>query len=311
MPVNNHILNRKNISEVLIVKKYISVSFSLLFANIVLPYLMILFINGQEYCLEVKDADIQGCLMWSLMEQIPEGYGEEAAKVQAVIARTNLYRDFSEGKSLSARAKEILEQGNQRDIYFLDIKTSRNLDKILKKTDNNVLLWADRICRVPYHYCSSGRTRDGQEVFHSSEYAYLQSVDSSQDRENTGYLSEVYLDKEQFPVNMEVLQRDSSGCVTEISVDGEIYSGEEFQNDIDLVSPNFSIQNMESDIRILCKGQGHGLGYSQYGGERLAEEGKTYKQILKYYFPAMTVRSYVWEFSSFPLSETPTSIGEQ
>lgn len=278
-------------------KRYLSIGLSLLFANIVLPYLTILFINGQECCLSVKDVTLQGCLMWNLMEQMPEHYAEEAAKAQAVIARTNLYRDFLEGKSLSVRAKEILAEGNERGIYFLDVKTSENLDKILKNTNTNVLIWENKICRIPYHYCSSGKTRDGQEAFHSAEYAYLQSVESSVDRENTEYLSEVYLDKEQFPVDMEVLQRDSSGCVTEISVGGEIYSGEEFQDNIELASSNFSIQNIGDNIRILCKGQGHGLGYSQYGGERLAESGKSYKQILKYYFPAMTISSLAWEFS--------------
>ena len=42
-------------------------------------------------------------------------------------------------------------------------------------------------------------------------------------------------------------------------------------------------------VRFLCKGKGHGLGFSQYGGNKLAKEGKNWKEILNTYFPLMDI----------------------
>lgn len=45
------------------------------------------------------------------------------------------------------------------------------------------------------------------------------------------------------------------------------------------------MQEGEDGLHFLCQGKGHGLGMSQYGAERMAQEGKTAEEILKYYFP--------------------------
>ena len=43
------------------------------------------------------------------------------------------------------------------------------------------------------------------------------------------------------------------------------------------------------EIRFLCRGKGHGLGFSQYGGNEMAKESANAKEILQYYFPEMDV----------------------
>ena len=65
---------------------------------------------------------------------------------------------------------------------------------------------------------------------------------------------------------------------------------EEFRQLLELPSSNFTMQAADGKIRFLCKGQGHGLGLSQYGGNVLAKEGKSYKEILRYYFPECGVQ---------------------
>ena len=41
---------------------------------------------------------------------------------------------------------------------------------------------------------------------------------------------------------------------------------------------------MGDNIVIETKGNGHGVGLSQYGANSLAKSKKTYKEILKYYY---------------------------
>src|SRR5947209_3807744 len=46
-----------------------------------------------------------------------------------------------------------------------------------------------------------------------------------------------------------------------------------------------------STVTIALKGNGHGHGMSQYGAKGAAEAGKTYQQILAFYYPGTAVRT--------------------
>ena len=61
-------------------------------------------------------------------------------------------------------------------------------------------------------------------------------------------------------------------------------TGEEFRNCLNLNSACFYLKEVEGKVRIVTKGLGHGLGLSQYGANELAKEGKTYREILQYYY---------------------------
>lgn len=270
-------------------RRYLSIGSSVFFSSIVLPYLCILFINGPSACLEIKEPDLQGCLMWILELELPEGSEVEAEKAQAVIVRTNFYQALQEGKKASEIAWETWEQARDRGIYALDPDRCGILENCLQETGEVALIWNNKLCPVPYHYCSAGKTRNGAEVFHDQSYEYLKSVESEEDLSCKDYLSSVYLNAEQFPVDMKITGRDSAGYVTEISLDGETVSGEEYCQQLGLASGNFSVQKVDKTIRILSKGQGHGLGYSQYGGNQLAKKGENFIQILEWYFPAMSL----------------------
>ena len=43
-------------------------------------------------------------------------------------------------------------------------------------------------------------------------------------------------------------------------------------------------------------GFGHGVGMSQYGADAMAEEGKTYSEILQHYYTGVTVEECPAEF---------------
>jgi SpoIID/LytB domain protein len=38
------------------------------------------------------------------------------------------------------------------------------------------------------------------------------------------------------------------------------------------------------------KGNGHGVGMSQWGASEMAEKGKTYKEIIEHYYPGTQVK---------------------
>ena len=72
-----------------------------------------------------------------------------------------------------------------------------------------------------------------------------------------------------------------------MTVGNKTISGEEFRKLLELPSSNFAMQAADGKIRFYVKDRGHGLGLSQYGGNVLAKEGKSYQEILRYYFPGV------------------------
>jgi len=127
------------------------------------------------------------------------------------------------------------------------------------------------------------------EVFHNEDDSYLRSVHSPVDKNAKDYLNSVYINKNVLPERIEIKSRDSAGYVTEILADGKVLEGEAFRKGMGLTSSNFTIQKSGKEIRFLCRGKGHGLGFSQYGGNEMAKESANAKEILQYYFPEMDV----------------------
>ena len=152
------------------------------------------------------------------------------------------------------------------------------------------MTWDGELKQVPYHELSAGQTRDGREVFHSEDEDYLKSVQSSVDKESKNYLNSVYINQKILPKELKVKERDSAGYVTELLADGKTLEGESFRKGMGLTSANFTIQNIGNQVRFLCKGRGHGMGFSQYGGNELAKNSNSAEEILAYYFPSMEIQ---------------------
>lgn len=116
------------------------------------------------------------------------------------------------------------------------------------------------------------------EVFHNEDDSYLRSVHSLVDKNAKDYLNSVYINKNVLPERIEIKSRDSAGYVTEILADGKVLEGEAFRKGMGLTSSNFTIQKSGKEIRFLCRGKGHGLGFSQYGGNEMAKESASKKR---------------------------------
>lgn len=276
-------------------KKQFSVWISAIPVILIIPYLITTVVNGADTALLYRVPDVEMCIPALLSLQISEDYEPETVKAQAVIARSNLALELKEGKNLFAILREAGEKVRKTS-YFFSIPFWEDLDiygEAAETTKGKVLTWKGEYKLVPYHEVSSGSTRDGKEVFHSEEYAYLKSVDSSADREAPDYLKSVYVAAVRMPKELVIQKRDSTGYVTKLAADGKILEGEAFRQGMGLSSANFRVQKIGNKIRFLCKGKGHGLGFSQYGGNAMAKEGSSWEEILTYYFPAMEIQENI------------------
>ena len=79
------------------------------------------------------------------------------------------------------------------------------------------------------------------------------------------------------------------GGVDTIVIGGTTYRGTELRSLLGLRSTAFSISTTEDTVTITTRGYGHRVGMSQYGAEQLAKAGKTWQEILAWYYTGVTI----------------------
>ena len=275
---------------------------------LLLPLLLTVFLSGREVLRIKKQWNMEALLPMMMCREIPWEYEEEMKKVQAVLTRSSLYLRIEEtgmdGEDWEKLWREVKTAQHQKGYQ----QAYRSMEAAAKDTEGEMLFYGSKVCEGVFHRISSGATRDGLEVFGKMEKGYLLSVDSNWDMYGEGYLSGHYFSEEALRKQLEkaypglvfteespekqinMYKQDKVGHTLSLTVGNKTISGEEFRKLLELPSSNFTMQAADGKIRFLCKGQGHGLGLSQYGGNVLAKEGKSYKEILRYYFPECGVQ---------------------
>ena len=265
-----------------------------IFLLLTLPYLVTVFVNGPEAVSVNKTTDMENILPIILRGQISPEHQIETIEAQAVIARSNFMRKIQEQKDTGSILREISNNVKQNGRVWKIPEVC--YETAVKNTQGQILTVDGELKLVPYHEISAGETRDGEEAFHDSQYAYLKSVDSSADKDAAEYLSSTYVSEQQLPKELAISSRDKRGYVQSLMADENILEGTAFASGMGIASPAFSMQKLDGRIRFLSKGKGHGLGFSQYGGDVLAKEGKTWQEILHIYFPLMEIETEDFDY---------------
>nr|WP_295263007.1 SpoIID/LytB domain-containing protein [uncultured Blautia sp.] len=265
-----------------------------IFLLLTLPYLVTVFVNGPEAVSVNKTTDMENILPIILRGQISPEYQIETIEAQAVIARSNFMRKIQEQKDTGSILREISNNVKQNGGVWKIPEVC--YETAVKNTQGQILTVDGELKLVPYHEISAGETRDGEAAFHDPQYAYLKSVDSSADKDATEYLNSTYVSEQQLPKDLTISLRDRSGYVQRLMADENILEGTAFASGMGIASPAFSMQKLDDRMRFLSKGKGHGLGFSQYGGDVLAKEGKTWQEILHIYFPLMEIETEDFDY---------------
>lgn len=265
-----------------------------------IPAIVICLFSERENIKVKNDPDLEDYLVGIVARQIPEDYPEEAIKAQVVLARSTWMRKMGDGtvteEDWKKTAEDLRVRMNVRDF----METYETIKEAVIDTKYEVLTYENLICYGVYHRVSAGHTRNSKDVFEKTIYEYITGVESVMDQESEDYLTGHYftpdfLEQEfrnhgmifSFSDGDEIVvkTRDAGGYVQNIQIGDTICTGEEIRQMLHLSSSAFSVEIYDQKIRFLCRGQGHGMGLSQYGASRMAKEGSTYREILSYYFP--------------------------
>ncbi len=266
---------------------------------------------------EVQDMVLHDYLCGVLAAEMPASFPEEALKAQALAARTyTMYKislydagmaipeahagaqmctDYTHCKAycdLNAQATSMW--GDDADSY------REKIENAVSATDGVIATYQGEPIAAVFHAASSEKTEAAVDVW-GSDTPYLQSTDSPGGEASDHYYGEVTISAEEFKKKFlesyptanlssspdqwfKASKRSEAGGVIDVAVGGVRVKGTVIRTMLGLNSTNFTYEPQGDTLVFKTEGYGHGVGMSQYGARELALEGKTYDEIIKWYY---------------------------
>ena len=259
---------------------------------------------------EIETLKLDNYLYGVVAAEMPASYGKEALKAQAVVARTYTIYKIKNGSkhenadicdsSLCCQAWISREnrfarwEANKAEEYWSKIILAVN------ETKGKIATYNGEPINAFFHSNSGGKTELPINVW-GGEYPYLQVVSTSGEEIYSSYNSEIIISKDEliakmlekyskFEIDFEkedcikIIEKTEGDRVKKVKVGNTEISGVEARSIFSLKSAKFEIKIKDDDIIFEVIGYGHGVGLSQSGSDALAKQGKTYEQIIKYYY---------------------------
>lgn len=313
---------------------------------ILLPYIISVFVNGADaaagegsvFYVKVKVPDTEeadgiaeigwtDCLAGILAKEVPEDFGEEAMKAQAVVIRTQIYRELeSSGDKILTLERMTLEEMKKQWGQEKALDYYNKYIRAVEQTDDTVLMYGDGYAWTPFHQSSSGMTRSAAEVMGTEEFPYVAVRECPDDKGADNEIQVFTFSYEEIQAacrdflvaaddgeqaekgytfaDFEIQEYDSAGYVSRLRIGDTVCTGDRFRDALDLPSSCFSFSELRegkagSGIKITTAGNGHGLGMSLWTAEKMDEDGSTYEEILSFFFEGTELRKDIQETELF------------
>lgn len=279
---------------------------AILFLLIFLPVLGGMLLTGAGKMHLSSEVSAESVLPMLLYRELPGKCEYQLACAQAVLVRSRVFTaQEKEEKKLAEYYRENLIYEREKKI---DGKKLLLCQRAIKETENCMLSVGGKVVEGPYCRASNGWTRNGKEVFSGDDMGWLVGVESTPDLDFAGDRAPVSYTGEELCSLLEKIKdtenitwdlpgsdtildqitveaSDSSGYVTQVQIQEHQLPGEIFRSALNLPSTSFTLHKEGDRLYFYCRGLGHGMGLSQYGGNQLARDGKNWRKILNYYFP--------------------------
>ncbi|MBQ8730281.1 MAG: SpoIID/LytB domain-containing protein [Lachnospiraceae bacterium] len=300
---------RERIKEIII--RY----FVIAFISIAFPYIFTAIVTGRvasdkkevfnnfskkvmvEFETGIVTIDVNEYIEWVLAYRINDFSEYEMLKAQSVLIRTYIYKTMADTNLINANELklEYLSDAKQKELWGDEyINVYNYILCAINEVEEKCVYYNEDLIYPYFHFVSNGKTRNSQKE------EYVKSVDSGEDILATDFVSVKNVSIEEvnaafsgtFTANdVEILKRCDADYVYSVRVGTKIYSGEDFAKNLGLASSCFYIEAQENAIKVTCKGKGHGFGMSLYGANKMAAAGKTFEEIISYYYRNIQIKS--------------------
>lgn len=216
----------------------------------------------------------------------------EALKAQAVAARTFVaQRNFIVDDSTASQVYQDDEQLKQvwKDQYD---EYRAKINQAITDTKQEVITYQGECITAAFFSSSNGATNNSEDYWQNA-LPYLRSVKSPWDQKIEGATQTVSFSLDElssilgFQNRIQSIskpERYANGYVKRVTIDGIVFTGRELRELLSLRSSAFEINIVENEATFTTHGFGHGIGMSQYGANAMAQEGKSYRDILLHYY---------------------------
>ena len=279
--------------------------------------------HDRDVTLTIQDGDtteqmtLERYLTGVVRGEMPASFEMEALRAQAAAERSYVYYQLAAGRKDAHPDADFctdhiccsayLSETAAREKWGGDFAPwNTRVEQAVSDTDGQVVLYNGRPILAVFHSSSAGRTAAAGDVW-SGDLPYLVSVDSPEGEETVpNYYSTVTFTaaeaKEKLLAAHPELKlsgtpdrwfgaaaENGSGRVETVSVGGTDIEGTELRRIFGLRSACFTVAADSESVTFRVTGYGHGVGMSQYGANQLAREGKTWQEILEWYYTGATV----------------------
>lgn len=258
----------------------------------------------------VTELDIESYLAGVLPSEMPASWPIEALKAQAVASRTYMRKKMEERThlhfdleaSVHDQVFQALKLADESPLY------QRKVAKALNQT-RGVVLKDKRgdYLTAYYHSDCGGQTELPSAVWGELDNQHRKVKDPvCQGRRSSVWqvrfkkqelaeklAAHFHIYSEPELESLFVVSKTSSHRVADLSVlfkghFPKTLSAQEFRSVLGfdkVKSANFKLTWIDDSAMVVGRGNGHGVGMCQWGSKRLAMRGKSYRQILKHYYP--------------------------
>lgn len=276
-----------------------------------------IFIDGKEYrggvtvfyrggrLFAVNNVSLRDYLFGVVPCEVPPSWPEEALKAQAVAARTFAMYNRLKNKTPEYDLDSTVLSQVYKGVGVEHEKTSN----AVTATADEVLAYNGEIIQSFFHSNSGGKTASSEEVW-GGKFDYLVPVDDGYCRDGRHYawkasveskkISEI-LSKNKISAgdifDMQVYERTGSGRAGLVKIYGGNGTFTVKAKDLrmwagpDLVkSTMFNVMMKDGTLEFNGTGWGHGVGLSQESSRKMAEEGLSYRQILRFFYRGTEIK---------------------
>ena len=279
--------------------------------------------HDRDVTLTIQDGDtteqmtLERYLTGVVRGEMPASFEMEALRAQAAAERSYVYYQLAAGRKDAHPDADFCTDHTCCSAYLSETAArekwggdfapwNTRVEQAVSDTDGQVVLYDGRPSLAVFHSSSAGRTAAAGDVW-SGDLPYLVSVDSPEGEETVpNYYSTVTFTaaeaKEKLLAAYPELKlsgtpdrwfgaaaENGSGRVETVSVGGTDIEGTELRRIFGLRSACFTVAADSESVTFRVTGYGHGVGMSQYGANQLAREGKTWQEILEWYYTGATV----------------------
>ncbi|MFD1737032.1 stage II sporulation protein D [Bacillus salitolerans] len=258
----------------------------------------------------IENIPLEQYVVGVVASEMPAEFEMEALKAQALTARTYIVQQLLLEQSLGTPKGSKVTDTVRHQVYkdLEDLKAvwgddfEANLAKIteaVNSTSGEIITYNNEPIDAQYFSTSNGFTENSEDYW-QNEFPYLRSIESPWDKESPKYLTTTTFTVAQFEQKLgvrlgesgtigKITARTTGKRVGTIKIGDKVITGRQVREALELPSSDFDWERKGNQIVITTRGYGHGVGMSQYGANGMAREGKTYQDIVKYYYKDIAI----------------------